>query len=141
MPEAGRALGPRAEGGTTAGGLGRVLVALYATLAIAAGARSTVQIVSRFEEAPVPYALSAVAAVVYVVATVALARGGTTARRTAVAALVFELAGVLVVGTWSVASPATFPDATVWSVYGRGYGFLPLVLPVLGLLWLRRRAG
>jgi hypothetical protein len=26
----------------------------------------------------------------------------------------------------------------VWSGYGEGYGFLPLVLPVLGLWWLRR---
>src|SRR6202012_2592808 len=49
-----------------------------------------------------------------------------------------ELAGVLVVGTWSVLDPASFPDATVWSSYGVGYGFVPLVLPVFGLLWLRR---
>jgi hypothetical protein len=45
---------------------------------------------------------------------------------------------VLAVGTWSLADRATFPDATVWSGYGSGYGFVPLVLPVLGLLWLRR---
>jgi hypothetical protein len=45
---------------------------------------------------------------------------------------------VLAVGTWSLADPATFPDATVWSGYGSGYGFVPLVLPVFGLLWLRR---
>ena len=45
---------------------------------------------------------------------------------------------MLAVGTWSLADPATFPDATVWSSYGSGYGFVPLVLPVFGLLWLRR---
>jgi hypothetical protein len=45
---------------------------------------------------------------------------------------------VLTVGTWSLADLATFPDATVWSSYGSGYGFVPLVLPVFGLLWLRR---
>ena len=33
-----------------------------------------------------------------------------------------------------------FPDETVWSVYGIGYGFVPLVLPVLGLLRLRSTA-
>jgi hypothetical protein len=32
---------------------------------------------------------------------------------------------------------AEFPDQTVWSLYGVGYGFVPLVLPVLGLLRLR----
>jgi hypothetical protein len=134
------ALGPRAESGTTVRGLGRVLVALYATLALAAGARAAVQLSTRFDEAPLAYLLSAFAAAVYLVATVALVRGGRTGRRTATVALSVELAGVLAVGTLSLADPAAFPDETVWSAYGRGYGFFPLVLPVLGLLWLRRRA-
>ena len=137
MPDA---LGPRAERGTTSRGLGRVLVALYATLALAATARAAVQLATRFNEAPLAYLLSAFAAVVYVIATVALARGGRTGRRTATVALSVELLGVLVVGTLSLADPAAFPDETVWSAYGRGYGFLPLVLPVLGLLWLRRQS-
>jgi hypothetical protein len=47
---------------------------------------------------------------------------------------------VLTVGTLSLADRAAFPDATVWSVYGRGYGFIPLALPVLGLLFLRQQA-
>jgi hypothetical protein len=134
------ALGPRAESGTTLGGLGRVLVALYATLALAATARAAVQLATRFDEAPLAYLLSAFAAVVYVVATAALVRGGRSGRRTATVALTIELVGVLVVGTLSLADPAAFPDETVWSAYGRGYLFLPLVLPVLGLLWLRRQA-
>jgi hypothetical protein len=130
---------PTAEG-TTAGGPGRVLVAVYGTFALAAGARAAVQIATRFAEAPVAYLLSALAAVVYVLATVGLARGGRAGRRTAVVACSAELVGVLVVGTLSLADRAAFPDATVWSVYGKGYGFIPLVLPVLGLLWLRHLA-
>ncbi|MFB4314331.1 hypothetical protein [Actinomadura sp. 21ATH] len=117
-----------------------MLVAVYAVFALAAGARATVQIATRFGEAPVAYALSAFAAAVYVLATVALALGGRTSRRVALVALSIELAGVLVVGTLSLADPAAFPDATVWSAYGRGYGFIPLVLPVVGLYWLRRTA-
>jgi hypothetical protein len=132
-------LGPRAEIATSSRGLGRVLVALYATLALAAGARAAVQLATRFDEAPVAYLLSAFAAVVYLVATVALVRGGRCGRRTATVALSVELLGVLVVGTLSLADRAAFPDETVWSAYGRGYLFLPLVLPVLGLLWLRRQ--
>lgn len=131
-------LGEPARPGTTSSGLGRVLVALYATFALAAGARAGVQLATRFDEAPLAYALSAVAAAVYVVATVGLVRGGRGGRRTATAAILVELAGVLVVGTLSLADPAAFPDETVWSAYGRGYLFIPLVLPVLGLLWLRR---
>ncbi|MEJ7772542.1 MAG: hypothetical protein WKF51_11625 [Geodermatophilaceae bacterium] len=49
-----------------------------------------------------------------------------------------ELIGVLVVGTLSILDSAAFPDETVWSQFGRGYGFIPLILPILGLLWLRK---
>jgi hypothetical protein len=124
----------------TAHGPGRVLVALYGVFALAAGARAAVQIATQFDEAPLAYLLSALAAVVYVVATVGLARGGRGGRRAAVAACSVELAGVLVVGTLSLADAAAFPDDTVWSGYGQGYGFIPLVLPVLGLLWLRHQS-
>lgn len=115
-------------------GPGRLLVAAYAVFTVAAGARAGVQAAERFGEAPVAYALSGLAAVVYLVATVALLRD---ARRLALGAVLFELTGVLVVGTLSVLDPGAFPDQTVWSGYGSGYGFVPLVLPVLGLLWLR----
>ncbi len=137
-----RALGAPAEsrgaGSPGTSGPGRVLVAVYGTFALAAGARAAVQVSTRFAEAPVAYLLSAVAAAVYVVATVGLVRGGAGGRRTALAAITVELVGVLVVGTLSLADPSAFPDETVWSAYGRGYYFVPLVLPVLGLLLLRR---
>jgi hypothetical protein len=135
-----RTIGAPAEPGSGSAGLARVLVALYAVFALAAGARATVQLATRFDEAPLAYLLSALAAVVYVVATVGLARG-TAGRRLALAAISVELVGVLVVGTLSLADAAAFPDETVWSGYGRGYGFVPLVLPVLGLALLLRRRG
>ncbi|PRX44561.1 hypothetical protein B0I33_11170 [Prauserella shujinwangii] len=124
----------------TASGPGRVLVAVYAIFAVAATSRAGVQIATRFDEAPLPYALSAFAAVVYVLATIALARSGVTWWRVALAACSVELAGVLTVGVLSIADAAAFPDETVWSDFGRGYLFIPLVLPVVGLLWLRRTA-
>jgi hypothetical protein len=137
---ASRALGaPAAD--VSGRGAGRVLVAVYGTFALAAGARAAVQLSTRFDEAPVAYLLSAFAAVVYVLATVGLARGGRGGRRLAWVAITVELVGVLVVGTLSLADAAAFPDETVWSSYGRGYLFVPLVLPVLGLLSLRRSAG
>ena len=122
---------------STRTGPGRLLVAVYALFALSASARAGVQIATKFSHAPVAYLLSALAGVVYIIATVTLTRGGPTARRIAVFSCSFELVGVLAVGTWSVLDPATFPDATVWSTYGVGYGFVPLVLPVFGLLWLR----
>jgi hypothetical protein len=131
---------PREDRAGGTHGPGRVLVAIYGTFALAAGARAAVQIITRFDEAPVAYLLSALAAVVYLVATVGLARGGPGGRRTALVAITVELVGVLAVGTLSLTDRAAFPDATVWSAYGRGYGFIPLVLPVIGLLFLRQQA-
>ncbi|NKE57415.1 hypothetical protein FXN61_11450 [Lentzea sp. PSKA42] len=121
-------------------GPGRMLITVYGVFAIAATSRSAVQIATRFSDAPVAYVLSAFAAVVYVLATVALALGGRTSRRIALVACSVELAGVVLVGLTSLLVPQAFPDATVWSFFGIGYGFVPLVLPVLGLWWLRRTA-
>ena len=116
-------------------GPGRVLVAIYGVFALAATSRAAVQIATDFHGAPLAYLLSAFSAVVYVIATVALARGW---RRVALVAVSIELVGVLVVGTVSLLAPGDFPRATVWSGYGSGYGFVPLVLPLAGLWWLRR---
>lgn len=118
-------------------GWGRLLVVVYAVFALSATARSGVQLFTAAGEAPLAYGLSAFAAVVYVVATVALARPGPVATRVAWAAVLTELAGVLAVGTLSYARSDLFPEATVWSHFGSGYGYVPLVLPFLGLAWLR----
>jgi hypothetical protein len=124
----------RSVGRSVSGGPGRVLIGLYTLFAVAAGARSAVQIATRFSEAPLAYVLSASAALIYLVAAIGLAR---SYRRVALVCCTVELIGVLTVGTASLLAPSAFPDATVWSTYGIGYGFVPLVLPVLGLLWLR----
>lgn len=127
-----------------ASGPGRILVAVYAVLAIAATGRSVFQIIDRFDEAPIAFSLSAVAAIVYLVATFALALRWVTIAWLTIA---FELAGVLVVGTLSLVAPGILGldsvdpfgrEATVWSAYGAGYLCVPLVLPVIGLLYLWR---
>ena len=119
------------------GGPGVVLVVVYGVLALAATGRSVLQITTGFDEAPLAYTLSAVAAAVYILATWCLARGGRWVR-VGIYACAVELVGVLVVGTVSYVASDLFPDKTVWSHFGQGYGFVPLVLPVLGLLWFRR---
>jgi cytochrome bd-type quinol oxidase subunit 2 len=126
---------PERSGRPTGTGPGRVLVAVYGLFALSASARAGVQIATKFHEAPLAYLLSALAAVIYIVATVALARND---RRLAFVCCSTELLGVLAVGTASLLDRTAFPDATVWSGYGAGYGFVPLVLPVLGLWWLSR---
>lgn len=119
-------------------GPGRALLLVYAVFALSASVRAGFQLATKFSGAPAAYLLSAFAAAIYVVATVALAKGGETARRVALVACAIELVGVITVGTISYVQPEDFPDPTVWSHFGQGYGFIPLVLPVLGLVWLIR---
>ncbi len=119
-------------------GLGRLIVAAYAIFAISATARAGYQIATMFDRAPLAYSLSAFAALVYGVATVSIAAASSTSRRVALVAVGIELVGVLVVGAATALDAAAFPDATVWSDFGAGYGFIPLVLPVVGLVYLLR---
>ena len=117
-----------------------VLIAVYGIFAISATARSLVQVLRDLSFAPVAYGFSLLAAITYIAVTVALVRGG---RRSRLARwlCVAELAGVLIVGTLTLVDPALFPDATVWGHFGEGYGFVPLLLPLVALLYLRRARG
>lgn len=116
----------------------RILVAVYVILFIGSSGRSIVQIARDFSAAPVAYSLSAVAAVVYLLAgvAIALAARGRVWRGIAWCSVGFELAGVVIVGALSVLHPEYFPADTVWSMFGRGYLFIPLVLPICGIAYL-----
>lgn len=129
---------PAAKAGTTGRGFGRILVAVYAILAIAATARGAWQLLDHGHEAPFAYSLSLLAGVIYIVATVALAKGGSMWRKVAWAAVLFEAVGVVSVGITSLISTDVFPDKTVWSNFGQGYGYIPLLLPFVGIFWLWR---
>jgi hypothetical protein len=122
-------------------GIGRLLIAAYAVLALAATGRAGYELIAKFDQAPLPYALSAASALIYMVATVALARPGSNARKVAYVAVLIELTGVLVIGAASFIWPEFFAYGgkqvrTVWSYFGVAYGCVPLVLPILGLIWL-----
>ena len=110
-----------------------VLIVVYAILGLAAAGRATVQIVESFAEAPLAYTLSAVSAALYVLIAVALWRGWETV---ALVGSSIELAGVLVVGTLGIADSDLWPDETVWTGYGSGYGWVPVVLPLAALFFL-----
>jgi hypothetical protein len=129
---------PRPRDAALGSGAGRVLLLVYGIFALSAGARAGVQIASKFSEAPLAFLLSAFAALVYLAATAGLAIGGVRGRLIALTSCSIELIGVLVVGTLSIFDKEAFPDATVWSQFGSGYGYVPLVLPLIGLWWLWR---
>ncbi|ASE10212.2 fatty acid desaturase [Kocuria rhizophila] len=117
-------------------GFGRVLIVVYWVFSLSAGVRSLYQLATEFSLAPLAILLSTLSAAIYVVATVALSRNGAGWHRVATAAVLVELVGVLGVGLLSVVHDDWFPKASVWSGFGAGYGYIPLVLPVVGLAWL-----
>ena len=113
---------------------------VYAILALGATGRSFVQIAELVRDSqavPLAIWLSALASVVYIVATVALIVPGRAWYRIAWVTISFEMVGVLVVGVLSITHPELFARPSVWSYFGNGYVFIPLVLPVLGMIWLR----
>jgi hypothetical protein len=119
--------------------LGQLLTAVYLVFVVAAVGRSSVQLASHASRAPIAYGLSSLAAIIYVASYVALraADRNVHARTWAVLLCGTELIGVLSVGAFSVVSPQYFPESTIWSQFGVGYGYVPLVLPICALTWLR----
>jgi len=117
-------------------GVGNLVIAIYGVFALSATVRASYQLLRKYEDAPLAYWLSLLSAVVYVIATFALARSNF---KLAKSTLIFELVGVLAVGSLSLLAPALFAHQTVWSFFGIGYGFIPLLLPVFGLWWISRR--
>jgi len=119
-------------------GVGRLLIVFYAVFAVSSTARASFQILTKFEQAPLAYSLSLLSALVYILATISLAKADKRWKQVALASVVFELAGVLSVGALSFVAPELFAHPSVWSGFGSGYGYIPLVLPLLGLLWIRK---
>jgi hypothetical protein len=119
-------------------GIGRLLIAIYAIFALSATARASYQLIREFDQAPLAYSLSAISAAVYVLATISLTKQSAKWQRIAKITIWFELIGVILVGALSLLLPEFFAHPSVWSGFGAGYAFIPLVLPVLGLIWLRK---
>lgn len=115
-----------------------LLLATYGLFSIAATARATFQIATDLNSAPVPYLLSLAAATTYVAMFVALYK--LASQRTIKLIATIELLGVTAVGTASIVEPNWFASDAVWSIYGQGYGFIPLILPLAALSLSRRSA-
>lgn len=120
-------------------GIGRVLIAVYAIFAVSATARASYQLITKFSDAPLAYSLSAVSAAIYIFATIALVKSTSSWQLAARIAILVELVGVVAVGILSYTHPDLFGHPSVWSKFGQGYGYIPVVLPILGLMWLQKK--
>ncbi len=108
------------------------LTALYAFWALAVCSRVCWQYATRIGD-HLPTHLSASAGLLYLCIAYWAWRGwGPTLQW----GLLIELIGVIVVGTYELFYP--FGYATAWSHYGAGYLYMPLLLPIAGIVVLLR---
>jgi cytochrome bd-type quinol oxidase subunit 2 len=121
-------------------GIGRLLISVYGIFALSATARASYQLFRKFDDAPVAYTLSLLSAITYILVTISLTKQSQRWARVSTSLVIFELVGVVTVGVLSLALPELFKHPSVWSEFGIGYGFLPLALPILALIWLGRRS-
>lgn len=121
---------------------GVILAVTYPVLALSTGYRAIYRLF--FKEGVtyfLPPAMSLVAAVCYLVATLGIvmrSRWGKSAWRLSIGVLVFETFMTLLVGTLSYTNPDLVGN-TVWRNFGADYGFFPLFQPLLGIAWLLNR--
>lgn len=112
-----------------------VLIVVYGLWAVAALGRAIYQYMFRHTSNLVPTHLSAVAGGFYLLIILGLRRQTPAMWYVTIALLSLELACVLAVGVIdAVWHP--FAYATVWSGFGAGYLFVPLILPIAGLWWM-----
>ena len=121
-------------------GIGRLLISVYGIFALSATARASYQLFRKFDDAPVAYSLSLLSAITYILVTISLTKQSERWAQISTTLVIFELVGVVTVGVLSLALPELFKHPSVWSEFGVGYGFLPLALPILALIWLGRRS-
>lgn len=115
---------------------GTILAVSYPVLALSTGFRSVYQLFLKEDVASYTGpALSAVAALCYLTATIGFAYRRRWAWWLSVLVLGFESLMTLVVGTLSLVNPELI-GSTVWRLFGIDYGFFPLLQPLLGLAWL-----
>jgi len=114
------------------------LIFFYGLWALAALGRAAYQYGFRRPADATPTHISTFVGLLYLAIIAGLRRRSARAWRITLALLTVELAGVLIVGTLDLVW-RPFPYASVWSQYGSGYFFMPLLMPLAGLAWLLRR--
>ena len=116
--------------------IGYILGVSYPVLALSTGVRALFQLF--FKAGVVSYlgpALSAIAALCYLTATIGFLRRRRATWYLSVASLGFKMAMVLLIGTLSFVYAEQIGH-TVWRHFGADYGYFPLFQPLLGLIWL-----
>ena len=116
--------------------IGYVLAVSYPLLALSTGVRALYQLFFKADvDNYLAVYLSALAAVLYLLATVGFAYRRRWTWWLSVISLGVETLLTLVVGVWSFVDTDLI-GRTVWRHFGEDYGYFPLFQPLLGLIWL-----
>ena len=116
--------------------IGYILAVSYPLLALSTGVRAIYQLFLKTGvENYLPVYLSALAALLYLLATIGFAYRRRWTWWLSVISLGIESCLTLLVGVWSFIDPDLI-GRTVWRHFGEDYGFFPLFQPLLGLVWL-----
>lgn len=112
---------------------GAILEVAYPVLALSTAFRAAYQLYEgQLSNAPW---LSLLASLFYFLASFGFRKPVKWAWNLSVGVLLLETAFTLVIGALSMIQPELI-GRNVWTLFGRDYGFFPLIQPLLGLAWL-----
>lgn len=117
-------------------GLGRIVMAifwLFGAWTLIVSIRSLIGIGG---EPLGPALVSLLAALIYLTAAIALTHNGRRMRMVGWASVGISLAGPILTGLLGVGTSEVSAEFSPWSRFGEYYYYLPLVIPVIGLVWL-----
>lgn len=126
-----------ADNRTPSLGLGRLVMALFWVFGVIVTLISVKNLAGDSEAPLGPRFVALLASAVYVIAAVGLTHNGRRMRVIAWASLVISLVGPLIVGVGALGLPSEYSlSFSPWAQFGTTYWGLPLVIPLVGMVWM-----
>lgn len=117
-------------------GLGRLVMAAFWLFGAWVTINAVVDVL-HWNSGPIgPVLVALVAGLVYLLAALALTHNGRRMRMIGWASVSVEAIGPVLVGVLGVGVPQLSDPRSPWGAFGADYWYIPLVLPVVGLVWL-----
>lgn len=117
-------------------GWGRIIIAALWIFAAVVTYTAIADFFTLSSHALGPRLVSVIAALGYIVAAVSLTHNGRRMRVLAWTAIGFEITGVIVTGLIGMEVKEIGEIRNIWANFGAQYGFLPMLVPLVSLVWL-----
>lgn len=119
-------------------GLGRIVMVLFWLFGLLTAVPALVALI-RATDTPIgPRLIAVLAGLVYLVIAVGITHNGRKMRFIAWAATTVALVGSLITGLFELGTDHAAAVTSAWSRFGADYWYVPLVLPLIGFVWLWR---